>query len=272
MMIILSPAKTLDFKSDIPSIDLSLNSPRLIEDSRLLIRRLREFSEAQLSELMGLSAKLSSLNVSRYQEWSGEGSRAALYAFKGDVYQGLNAETMDQALVELAERQVMILSGLYGGLSPLTGIEAHRLEMGTKLSTERGKHLYDFWGEKVTNLLNESLSSSASDLVVNLASKEYSRVVKQKLLKARVVTPVFKDEKNGTYKIISFFAKRARGLLTRHLLEYTLKVGEEAMKELQNEQRALESFAAEGYVYDPKGSTPEAPLYLRSEAARLQSI
>ena len=268
MMILLSPAKTLDFESALPFDDLPLSSPQLIADSRLLIARLRKLNESQLGKLMSLSENLSRLNLNRYQEWSGEGERAALYAFKGDVYQGLEAESMDRDLIEFAERHVKILSGLYGAITPLTAIEAHRLEMGTKLTTRRGKQLYDFWGDKVTELLNEAISTSATELVINLASNEYSKVIKHTQLNARVITPIFKDEKSGQYKIISFFAKRARGLLTRHLLEHSKILGEEAMKETQNIKRGLESFTAEGYVYDPSASTPETPLFLRSEAAR----
>ena len=263
MIILLSPAKTLDFESEPSLMELPTKPPSLLDQSRELIKRLQGFSEAQLSELMGLSDKLSKLNVKRYQQWSGEGSKPAIYAFKGDVYQGLNAQSMSRELIDVAERRVLILSGLYGALSPLTQIEPHRLEMGTKLETKYGKNLYQFWGEIVTEEVNKALASNASQQVINLASKEYSKVIKSAKLNAKVITPVFKDEKGGQYKIISFFAKRARGLLTRHLLE----VGGETT---QNKQRDFESFTSAGYRFNPDGSTLEAPLFLRSEADRLQ--
>ena len=270
MLILLSPAKTLDFESAIPSFASSTQAPSFLGGSRELIQTLREYSEIDLSKLMGLSDKLSKLNVERYQTWTGEGERPALYAFKGDVYQGLNAESMSAEVLGSAERSLRILSGLYGALSPLNGIEAHRLEMGTRLATKKAKNLYQFWGEKVTDLLKGDLESQESDrpIIVNLASQEYSKVVQWKKLDTQVITPVFKDEKNGKYKVISFYAKRARGLLARHLLE--VQTEQDQVLSAQNIKRVLESFTSAGYLYDPAGSTSEAPLFLRSEANRLQ--
>lgn len=273
MLILLSPAKTLDFESAIPSFASSTQDPSLLKGSQELIKTLKNYSEAELAKLMGLSDKLSKLNVERYQAWTGQGQRPALFAFKGDVYQGLQAETMDEALVAEAEKSLRILSGLYGTLSPLTHIEAHRLEMGTKLATKKAKNLYQFWGEQVTKQLQKALQHSLDQpdqqaTVINLASQEYSKVVQWKSLDAQVITPVFKDEKNGKYKVISFYAKRARGLLARHLLE--TQAQNSAKNLAQNTQKALESFACAGYFYDPVGSTSEAPLFSRSEANRLQ--
>lgn len=262
MLILLSPAKTLDFTTPIPSFISSTQEPTLMKESQELIEVLKSYNETKLSDLMGLSPKLSALNVSRYQDWKGSGQKPAVYAFKGDVYQGLDAGSMNEEVTKRAEKSVRILSGLYGSLSPLTTIEAHRLEMGTRLPTKRGKNLYDFWGDRVTRDINQALEQLVQPTIVNLASKEYSRVIQWKTIKVPVITPVFKDEKNGTYKVISFFAKRARGLLTRHLLEI-----ENAE---QNIQGALADFTTAGYIYDPTGSTPKAPLFIRSEANRLQ--
>lgn len=261
MLILLSPAKTLDFDTPIPSFVHSVQAPMLLEESEQLIGILKTYDEAKLSDLMGLSAKLSTLNVSRYQTWTGIGSRPAIYAFKGDVYQGLDAHSMSAEVTEKAESSLLILSGLYGTVTPLTAIEAHRLEMGTGLKTKRGKNLYEFWGTRVTEEINKKLTQQTEPVLVNLASQEYSRVIQWKDLTTQVITPVFKDEKNGKYKVISFYAKRARGLLARHLLESDMAE--------QNTQRALVAFTSGGYVYDPTSSTPKAPLFMRSEASRL---
>ena len=270
MLILLSPAKTLDFESAIPSFASSIQVPRFLSESRELIQTLKTYNEADLSTLMGLSDKLSKLNVERYQSWTGDGERPALYTFKGDVYQGLDAKSMSAELLASAEQSLRILSGLYGALSPLNGIEAHRLEMGTRLATTKAKNLYQYWGEQVTEYLQASLSKQTSNppIVINLASQEYSKVVQWKNLDARVFTPIFKDEKNSKYKVISFYAKRARGLLARHLLE--VQASQTEALSAQNIKRALESFTSGGYFYDPAGSTSEAPLFFRSEANRLQ--
>lgn len=270
MLILLSPAKTLDFESAIPSFASSTQAPNFLSGSRELIQTLRTYNEADLSKLMGLSDKLSKLNVDRYQAWTGEGKRPALYTFKGDVYQGLDAGSMNTKVLASAEKSLKILSGLYGALSPLNGIEAHRLEMGTRLATQKAKNLYQYWGAQVTEHLRASLSSpnKTKPIIINLASQEYSKVVQWKKLDVEVFTPVFKDEKNSKYKVISFYAKRARGLLARHLLE--VQASQTETLSLQNIQRALESFTSGGYCYDPAGSTSEAPLFLRSEVNRLQ--
>lgn len=254
MLILLSPAKTLDFQTSAQP----QGEPPLLSQSRQLIGALKKYSAADLGQLMKLSETLATLNVSRYSEWTGVGQKPALYAFKGDVYRGLDPESMSEAALERAERQLLILSGLYGVLPAMAGIEPHRLEMGTALPTRRGQGLYQFWGERITEHLNEALAREGSEVVVNLASQEYFKSVNTSGLNCPVITPVFRDEKAGKYKVISLFAKRARGLLARHLLER----GE------TNIERGLQSFTSEGYRYDPTGSTPEAPLFVRAEADR----
>lgn len=266
MLILLSPAKTLDFETTVPSFAQSMHQPSFLKQSKDLIKHLKELDSPQLAKLMKLSDKLAQLNVDRYQSWKGQGQRPALYTFKGDVYQGLAADTMTADLFAKAEKHLVILSGLYGLLHPATAIEAHRLEMGTSLSTKKGKNLYQFWDKRLTQKLKENLSQHKDPVVINLASQEYSKSVDFKALQANVITPVFKDEKNGKYKIISFYAKRARGLLARHLLECQLD--QELSVQAQNEIKGLLSFTSEGYRYDPTGSTPTAPLFIRSEADR----
>lgn len=254
MLILLSPAKTLDFVSPSPPrLD-----PPFLDQSQTLIETLRHYDVTELGKLMKLSDKLATLNVSRYASWTGDGEKSALFAFKGDVYRGLNPETLSEDGLHRAQKSLFILSGLYGLLPAFAGIEPHRLEMGTSLPTDRGKNLYAFWGERITQLLNETSERLGSELVVNLASQEYFKSVKATSLRSQVISPVFKDEKSGRYKVISIYAKRARGLLARHLLE----------NEDSNSERSLQAFTSEGYRYDPAGSTPAAPLFIRAEADR----
>ena len=254
MLIVISPAKTLDFITPYPP----KSQPMLIEESTRLIDTLKSYSPEDLGALMKLSPKLSTLNVDRYQKWTPEGEKSALMAFKGDVYRGLDAASLSEEGLRRAQSQLRILSGLYGVLKPLDGIDAHRLEMGTRLKTERGSNLYQFWQGQLTTQINEASAEEGSHLLLNLASNEYFKSIKTETLKPQVITPVFQDEKAGTYKVISMFAKRARGLMSRFVLE------EEVV-----DRHDLERFNVEGYVYNQEGSTERSPLYRRPESARL---
>ncbi|WP_320823362.1 peroxide stress protein YaaA [Reinekea sp.] len=218
---VISPAKTLDFESESP-IDIS-SRYRCVDQSSALISQLRSLSVTEIQTLMHLSEPLAQLNVARYQAWQGKmtqaNSKQALFAFKGDVYTGLNAQTLTVPQIETAQQRVRIISGLYGLLRPLDKIQPYRLEMGTRLKTEQGANLYTFWGNRITELLNLDMKAADAKVLVNLASLEYSKAINSKLVTVPMITPVFKDEKNGDYKVISFFAKKARGMMVRYLLE-----------------------------------------------------
>lgn len=221
MLAVISPAKTLDFETESP-IDLR-SQYRFVDESHTLMKTLSQLDAEQIQSLMKLSAKLGQLNYERNQQWqpkmTPQNSKQALFAFKGDVYTGLSAETLTTDQILFAQDKVRILSGLYGLLKPLDAIQPYRLEMGTALANERGKNLYGFWGSQITDLLNEDIKQTGADALINLASQEYFKAVKPSALNVPVITPIFKDEKNGQYKIISFFAKKARGLMVRYLLE-----------------------------------------------------
>ncbi|MES2128246.1 MAG: peroxide stress protein YaaA [Pseudomonadota bacterium] len=216
MLIVLSPAKSLDL--DTPPTTKIATTPDFLDRSSQLIEVLRNYSPSQLSSLMELSDTLSVLNVARYATWNTDPaqSRQAIMTFNGEVYDGFAARTLKPAQLAYAQDRVRILSGLYGVLRPFDLIQAHRLEMGTRLATPQGKDLYAFWGESVTAALNATIAAQDAKVLVNLASEEYFKSVKPKLLDVPVITPVFEDYKNGKFKIISFFAKRARGLMARY--------------------------------------------------------
>ena len=218
MLIVLSPAKTLDYATP-PTTDLH-TKPEFAKEARELVEQLRQYSPAQIASLMNLSDPLAQLNVERYAAWSprftAKNSKQAVLAFNGDVYEGLDAPSLAPQQLDYLQRHVRILSGLYGVLRPLDLMQPYRLEMGTRLENARGKDLYAFWGDTVTRALNKSLQSLGSDVLVNLASEEYFKAVRPAELHARIVTPVFEDWKDGRYKIISFFAKQARGAMARY--------------------------------------------------------
>ncbi|MGO2382523.1 MAG: peroxide stress protein YaaA, partial [Halomonas sp.] len=220
MLSVISPAKTLDFET--PSTTHQVTQPGFLTESQALIDILRDYSPQQISELMGISDKLAGLNAARFAEWeppfSLENAKPAAQAFQGDVYTGLEAQTFSDADNRFAQQHLRILSGLYGLLRPLDLIQAYRLEMGTKLSNQAGKDLYAYWKPTLTNALAQAITESGSKVLVNLASNEYFKAVDAKKLNARVITPVFKDEKNGTFKIISFYAKKARGLMSAWII------------------------------------------------------
>jgi hypothetical protein len=233
--------------------------PGFPAQSAELIGVLKKKSPQQIAELMSLSDKLAGLNVARYEAWSpkfsASNSKQAVLAFNGDVYEGLDAKTLKPAQLEWAQEHVCILSGLYGVLRPLDWMQPYRLEMGTALSTTKGKNLYQFWGSHIADYLNERAAAEAVPVIVNLASEEYFKAVDKKALKPRVVNCVFEEHKAGKYKIISFMAKRARGLMVRYAIENKL-----------SSVKKLESFNLEGYRFTSDVSTPER-LVFRREAA-----
>jgi cytoplasmic iron level regulating protein YaaA (DUF328/UPF0246 family) len=254
MLIVLSPAKTLDYDTP-PTTDIH-TLPEFVPHSAELIDTLRPLSPAQIGSMMGISDTLAALNATRYAAWSRRftkrNAKQAVLAFDGDVYGGLDAVSLSATQLEYAQSHVRILSGLYGVLRPLDLMQAYRLEMGTRLATARGKDLYAFWGELVTKSLNKTIAANKSEALVNLASEEYFKVVKPSSLNVPVVTPVFEDWKGGRYKIISFHAKRARGLMARYA----------ALKGIRSPER-LKSFDSEGYSFDASVSSATKWVFRR---------
>jgi len=254
MLIVLSPAKTLDY--DTPPATSTHSLPEFIEHSAELIRSLRTLSPAELSSLMGISDALAVLNVTRYASWSRKfttkNAKQAVLAFNGDVYEGLDAASLSARQLDYAQSHIRILSGLYGVLRPLDLMQPYRLEMGTRLANPRGKDLYAFWGVLVTEALNAVLTAQKCEVVVNLASQEYFKAVRSKLLAAEIITPIFEDWKGGRYKVISFHAKRARGLMARYA----------ATKGITRAEK-LKEFDAEGYAYDAQASSAHEWVFRR---------
>ena len=257
MIIVISPAKNLDYDSVLPTEKYT--KAKMLDDSQELIDNLVKMSPEDLSKLMGISDKLGILNFKRYQTWQlpfdKNNARQALFAFKGDVYTGMDAYNFDSDDLEFAQKNLRILSGLYGLLRPLDLIQPYRLEMGTKFENARGKDLYSFWGEKITQELNKELAKGDKTLLINLASNEYFKSIHTKSLNADVITPVFKDMKNGKYKIISFFAKKARGMMSAYIIKNKL-----------TQAKQLRKFDAAGYAYNDTMSTPTELVFLRNQS------
>ncbi|TFW30969.1 peroxide stress protein YaaA [Massilia horti] len=256
MLIVLSPAKSLDLDSP-PTTELH-TIPDFIDRAAELIAVLRDYSPGQIAELMSLSDQLAMLNVSRYAHWHPDHSdgRQAIMAFNGDVYTGLDARSMNLTSLDYVQAHVRILSGLYGLLRPLDLIHPYRLEMGTRLPNPRGKDLYTFWGTVVTDALNQQVKANGAQALVNLASEEYFKSVKPKLLNVPVITPVFEDWKNGKYKIISFFAKRARGMMARYAAVNGI-----------TDPESLKGFDVDGYAFEEQGSDERTWLFRRKVEA-----
>jgi cytoplasmic iron level regulating protein YaaA (DUF328/UPF0246 family) len=257
MLFLLSPAKTLDFDTPVRAPVLKKASDPLFTDrANELIAVLRRKTPAEVAGLMSLSDKLAALNVARYGVWqakaTADNSKPALLAFNGDVYEGLDAKTLKAADLAWAQEHLVILSGLYGALRPLDRLQAYRLEMGTALATPRGKDLYAHWGDTVADYLNQRLAADKAPVVINLASVEYARVALRKALVPRVVDCQFEDWKGGGYKTISFFAKRARGLMARYAIEHRVRRPEQ-----------LRRFDADGYALAPEVSTPDRLVFRR---------
>ncbi len=256
MLIIVSPAKTLDYQSPLATRRHSL--PELLASAQQLITACRKLPPAQLSSLMGISDKLADLNAERFQSWHAEFSpdnaRQAILAFKGDVYTGLRAETFSEQDFDFAQSHLRILSGLYGLLRPLDLMQPYRLEMSIKLVNTKGADLYQFWGDVLTQKLNAALAAQQDDVLINLASEEYFKAVRKSELAGRIIKPVFLDEKNGRYKVISFHAKKARGMLSRFIITQRL-----------NDPEQLKAFNEGGYVYDPTASGTDELFFKRPE-------
>ena len=256
MLIVVSPAKTLDYES--PLATEKSTQPDLIEYSKQLIDVCRKLTPADVASLMKVSDKIADLNVGRFQEWSEtftpDNSRQAILAFKGDVYTGLDAQSLSEQDFDYAQKHLRMLSGLYGLLKPLDLMQPYRLEMGTKLANDKGSNLYHFWGNVITDKLNEAIDNQGDNVLVNLASNEYFKAVKPKNLDAQVITPVFKDCKNGQYKVISFYAKKARGMMARYIIENRISSVAELTK-----------FDTAGYYFVEDESTPTELVFKREE-------
>ncbi|WP_114417567.1 peroxide stress protein YaaA [Marinospirillum perlucidum] len=256
MLSLLSPAKSLDLET--PATTSSYTQPDFLEPAAQLIDVLRPLAPQELSELMKISDKLASLNAARYQEWqppfTPDNAKQAAMAFTGDVYTGLDASSLDQEALDFGQKHLRILSGLYGLLRPLDLIQAYRLEMGTKLKNPAGPDLYAFWKETLTERLNAELAEQEQPWIINLASQEYFKALDKKKLQAEVITPVFKDWKNGQYKIISFFAKKARGLMARYQLDNRI-----------DQPEGLKGFDKEGYAYNSSLSEGNSWVFTRKE-------
>lgn len=255
MLFLLSPAKSLDYDTPLPP-DLPHTLPQFMPQSTALIQVLREKSHQDIATLMSLSDPLAALNVARYQafrpRFTAANSRQALLAFNGDVYEGLAARTLDPEDLQWAQDHVCILSGLYGMLRPLDRMQPYRLEMGTRLATPAGASLYDYWGDRLALHLNQLAQAEKVPVIVNLASQEYFRAADRRVLKPRVVDCQFEDWKDGDYKIISFFAKRARGLMARYAIQHRLETPE-----------GLQSFDLDGYRLAPEVSSPDRLVFRR---------
>ncbi len=256
MLLVISPAKTLDFKT--PARTQQFNQPSFLDDAEELIEQLKQLEPAEISSLMSISEKLAILNSNRFIGWqrpfTAENSKQALLAFNGDVYEGMAVDSLSEADLAWTNDRLRILSGLYGLLKPLDLIQPYRLEMGTRFKNLRGKNLYEFWGDKITQKLNQEQADEKSPVLINLASNEYFKSVKPKLLKGEVITPVFKDWKNDKYKIISFYAKKARGMMAAYIIKNRLESAEQ-----------IKAFDAAGYGYSAEESTENEWVFLRRQ-------
>ena len=256
MLILISPAKKLDFET--APITERYTECDFLPQAQELIDTAKDLSKGDIAKLMHLSDNLAQLNVDRYQSWTlpftPQNAKPALLAFKGDVYAGMNADTFTEANLDFAQQHLRMLSGLYGLLRPLDLIQPYRLEMGTRLSNSRGKNLYEFWGEQITDAVNEALAQAGSDRLINLASNEYFKSVKTKRLNGQLITPQFKEHKDGAYKIIGIYAKRARGLMSRYIIENELIDAQD-----------IKAFNWEGYRYNTELSDDANWVFTRKQ-------
>lgn len=256
MIIVISPAKTLDFET--PLSTQTHTQPDFLDDSALLIDALRKLEPGEIGALMSISPKLATLNSNRYFAWKRpftlNNARQAILAFKGDVYTGLDTDTLTTADLAFAQNHLRILSGLYGVLRPLDLMQPYRLEMGTAFKNPRGNNLYEFWGDTITQALNRELQKQPDAVLINLASNEYFHSIKPDQLNARIITPIFKDEKNGVYKIISFFAKKARGMMSRYIIQNRL-----------TDPEGIKNFSVAGYRFSASDSGADEWVFTRTE-------
>lgn len=237
MIAIISPAKSLDFESISPME--THTSPYFLRDADYLAGKLNKLKTTGLGTLLGISPKLAQLNTERYANWKTATSKQAIYAYNGDVYDGLEAKSLTKEEIEFAQDHLRIISGLYGQLRPLDLIKPYRIDMGTSFSTSKGENLYKYWGERITDQLKKSLKESGSNILVNLASQEYFAAVNIKKLKTRIITPSFKDRSNDKYTMISFFAKKARGMMSRFIIQNKI-----------NDYEMLVGFDSAGYHFN----------------------
>lgn len=259
MLIVISPAKKLDYESPVPAKRHTL--PTMLDRSAELVDVMVKKSPNDLAELMHLSPALADLNAERFQDWdpdfAPDNARQAIFAFSGDVYQGMDVPSFDTRDLTQAQKRLRILSGLYGVLRPLDLMRPYRLEMGTKLNTDKGRDLYEFWGDEITDRINSDLAENRFKVLVNLASNEYFGSVRPDKVDARIVTPKFLDEKDGQFKVMAFFAKRARGAMTSWIIRDRVKT-----------PKALLGFEGLGYRYDEARSSADEPVFVRPESAR----
>lgn len=256
MLMVISPAKNLNEKMPAPVADFSQAS--LLAQSEMLMEEVKKLAPHEIAQLMHVSDKIALLNAERNAMWhtpfTPDNAKQAVFLFNGDVYGGLSAETLSSDGISYLQTHLRLLSGLYGVLKPLDLIQPYRLEMGVPFANQRGQNLYEFWGNRITEVLDEQLKAD-DNVLINLASQEYFKAVKGENLSARVITPVFKDSSNGKYKIISFYAKRARGLMVRYAAEHLIKQAED-----------LKNFDYEGYVYHEAASSENEWVFLRDKA------
>lgn len=257
MLMVVSPAKTLDFEPQ--SLYKTETKPELLSQAKQLIAQLRELSPKQLSKLMGISDNLAAGVHEYVASWKAKynavDAKQAILAFRGDVYQGLDADSFKAKDFEFAQQHLRILSGLYGVLRPLDLMQGYRLEMGTKLKGDHGADLYDFWGDRIAKTLSKALAEQGDDVLVNLASNEYFKAANANSIDCRVITPVFKDRKGDDYRVISFFAKKARGMMARHVI-----------RERVRDESGLLKFRMWGYKYNRGLSSEDEPVFTRDKA------
>ena len=243
MLIVISPAKTLDYQTVVTTHLHTQND--YLQEAAQLVEQMRHYSAEQISTIMAVSDKIAQLNVTRFKQWhtpfTPENAKQAILAFKGDVYSGLDASSFNDDDFQFAQQHLRILSGLYGLLRPLDLMQPYRLEMGRKVETTRGKNLYQFWGDLITTGINQQMLQSNSDYLINLASNEYFKAVKPALIRGEIITPLFKDYKSGSYKIVGVYAKKARGKLSRYIIKNRLSSPEQ-----------LKNFADDGYCFNPQ--------------------
>ena len=255
MLIIISPAKTLDFET--APITKVHTQPEFLKESRQLVSQLKELTPAEVSSLMKISDKLGVLNFLRFNEWKTpftlNNAKQALLAFKGDVYTGINADSFSRRDLNFAQKHLRILSGLYGILKPLDLIQSYRLEMGSKFRNRKGNDLYEFWESKLTDQINQDIKASKSKYLINLASNEYFKSLQADAINAEIIVPVFKDYKNGKYKIITFYAKKARGLMSAYIIKNRLKNPED-----------IKAFNVDGYKFCKSASNSTNWVFQRS--------
>ena len=256
MLIVISPAKTLDYET--PPITDAYSTPDYLDHSRALINRARQYSALDIAEVMAVSMKIAELNFERFEQWqtpfTSKNAKQSVLAFKGDVYTGLQAESLSEDDLQFAQKHLRILSGLYGLLRPLDLMQPYRLEMGRKVDTERGKNLYEFWNDIITEGLNKQLDELGSRHLINLASNEYFKSVKPTHLNAEIITPAFKDYKNGEYKMMGVYAKKARGMLSRYIIENRLSNPED-----------IKGFNQEGYAFNEDMSEGNTWVFTRKQ-------